>query len=331
MNAEGPLDVAGWLDFLVKEYLSDFIRRGGTAVKFAVVPPAAAKPLHDGLTRAGEAEGYLVARVEAETTKIHLIDQLFFAVARQIDWDGLAAVFVRDAYATIAFPAPDEGDLRVATVAQAHDVDERELYRSLRRQLEAGLLRDFALAQEFRLAMLRLCSAQVVASEVDDAERVAVLEWLRGELRQLSRLRSSLIFTRIGRHNARHMLVSLARWLTRTGRAGLVLDLDIARLSVARRPPAEEREGLYYSKAGAMDAYEVLRQLIDSTDELSSCLAVVVAPPEFVLDESRGLASYSALQLRIADEVRDRHRPNPFAAFVRLGASRQASRVGGQG
>jgi len=273
----GPLDAAGWLEFIVKEYLSDFIRRGGTAVKFAVVPPSAATVLHDGLARAGEAEGYLVARVDADTTKVHMIDQLFFAVARQVDWEALAGHFVRQAYATVAFPAPDGGDLRVGNVALVHQVDERELYRSVRRQLET-------------------------------------------ELRQMSRLRSSLIFTRIGRHNARHMLVSLARWLTRTGRAGLVLDIDINRLSVSRRPPVEEREGIYYSKAAVLDAYEVLRQLIDATDELSSCLAVVVAPPDLVTDESRGLPCYSALQLRIADEVRDRHRPNPFAAFVRLGS-----------
>lgn len=316
----GPLDVAGWLDFIVKEYLSDFIRRGGTAVKFAVVAPSTATILHEGLARAGEAEGYLVARVDADTTKVHMIDQLFFAVARQVDWEALAGDFVRQAYAAVAFPAPDGGDLRVGNVAVVHQVDERELYRSVRRHLETELLGDFGLSQEFRLAMLRLCSAHVVAGDIDNAERDAVLDWLRGELRQMSRLRSSLIFTRIGRHNARHMLVSLARWLTRTGRAGLVLDVDINRLSVSRRPPVEEREGIYYSKAAVLDAYEVLRQLIDATDELSSCLGVVVASPDFVTDETRGLPCYSALQLRIADEVRDRHRPNPFAAFVRLGS-----------
>jgi hypothetical protein len=35
-------------------------------------------------------------------------------------------------------------------------------------------------------------------------------------------------------------------------------------------------------------------------------------------DESRGLPAYSALRLRVADEVRDQRRANPFAALVRL-------------
>ncbi|MEA2535149.1 MAG: system ATP-binding protein BrxC/D, partial [Actinomycetota bacterium] len=41
-------------------------------------------------------------------------------------------------------------------------------------------------------------------------------------------------------------------------------------------------------------------------------------PLEFETDETRGLTSYTALQLRVADEVRDRRRVNPFAALVRL-------------
>lgn len=47
-------------------------------------------------------------------------------------------------------------------------------------------------------------------------------------------------------------------------------------------------------------------------------LVLAVLPPELVTDEARGLPSYTALQLRVADEVRDRRRPNPFAALVRL-------------
>src|ERR1022692_1664451 len=83
-------------------------------------------------------------------------------------------------------------------------------------------------------------------------------------------------------------------------------------------PPVEARSGFYYSKAAVLDAYEVLRQFIDATDELRGVLFVAVMPPELMTDEARGLPAYSALQLRVADEVRDRRRANPFAALVRL-------------
>ena len=74
---------------------------------------------------------------------------------------------------------------------------------------------------------------------------------------------------------------------------------------------------MYYSKAAVLDAFEVLRQLIDSTDDLRGVLVLAVVPPELLTDPNRGL-SYTALQLRVADEVRDRRRANPFAALVRL-------------
>jgi hypothetical protein len=89
-------------------------------------------------------------------------------------------------------------------------------------------------------------------------------------------------------------------------------------LATSRRPPLEEREGQYYSKAAVLDAYEVVRQLVDATDVLRNAFIAVTLPPEMVTDEARGLPAYSALQLRVVDEVRDRRRANPFAALVRL-------------
>ena len=67
-----------------------------------------------------------------------------------------------------------------------------------------------------------------------------------------------------------------------------------------------------------LDAYEVLRQLVDATDDLRGAFIAVTLPPELVTDDARGLPAYSALHLRVVDEVRDRRRANPFAALVRL-------------
>jgi hypothetical protein len=45
-----------------------------------------------------------------------------------------------------------------------------------------------------------------------------------------------------------------------------------------------------------------------------------------VTDENRGLPSYAPLQLRVADEVRDRRRANPYASLVRLEVRLEAVR-----
>ena len=315
----GVLNVDDYAAFLAERYLADYLPAGGAAVKVAVVGSAhIADRFEAALAAAAAGRDCLHVRVAADQTKIHMIDQLFFAVSRHVDWDGLAAAAVHAAYDAIAFPAPAPDVLRTTDVAAHHDVDGRELYRSVRRALEARLLGDQELAPEMRRAMLRLAQVHLGAADVDRAEHQAVLAWLRGELRALAVLRPALIYSRIGRHNARDMLASLSRLLLAAGHAGLVLHLDCFRLAEARRPPVDERSGLYYSKAATLDAYEVLRQLIDATDDLRGLLAVAAMPPELMTDESRGLPAYTALHLRVADEVRDRRRANPYAALVRL-------------
>jgi len=312
-----------YIDFLRREYLDDFIARGGAAVKFVVCGDSdRVAAYHQRLGQVAHDDGYVYARVDADAVRIHMIDQLFFEVARQVDWDGMAATFVRQALAEISLPIPDgQTDLSLAAVVARHDFDAGEVKRNIDRHLQHSLYRDFTMAQEFRIAMLRLCQGQLRTGDVAEAEHDAVLDWLRGDLRQITRLRSALIFRRIARHNARHLLFSLARWVGRCGHRGLVLDLDLTRLAVARRPSIDESVGLYYTKAAVMDTYEVLRQLVDATDELTSCCVAVLAAPSFLTDESRGLAAYSALKLRIWDEVRDRRRDNPFSSLVRTEVS----------
>ncbi len=323
----GSHRVDDYVAFVAAEYLQTFVAHGGTAVKL-VIPgdDEVARRFSAGLADA--ADGFTHVAVDAVDTRVHLMDQLFGAVARQIDWMSLAASVLHDAYRQAGFPAvgTGEADLPVAAVAAHHGIDAAELYRSVRRALENLVLADHNLAHEFRVAMLRLCQALMAHGDVSEADRGAVLGWLHCEKIPAAQLRALLIHTRITRHNARPMLTSLTRWVRRAGRAGVVLELDLARIAVGRRPAVEERDGFYYSKAAALDAYELLRQLIDATDELAGLFVAVLLPPELVSDETRGLPAYSALQLRVADEVRDRHRANPYAALARLDVRLEAVR-----
>lgn len=327
--AAAAMGVAEYIDFLEREYLATYVARGGSAVKLLVTDSdEVAADLAARLDRAGD--GFLHANLDAAGTRIHMIDKVFAAIASQIDWLSLAQRVVRKAYDTAGFPAPDKDDevsgppLAIDTVAAYHEIDGTELYRRVLRKLQPMVLGDTTLSHEFRVAMLRLCQEPLDHDDVDPTERDTVLGWLRGEKLPAAELRKVSLSGRVARHNARPLLVSLTRWIRRGGLPGLVLRLDLGRVGVARRPPAALREGTYYSKAAALDAYEVLRQLIDSTDELAGLFVAVLLPPELVTDEARGLPAYSALQLRVSDEVRDRRRPNPYATLVRLDARQEA-------
>jgi len=316
---ETTIGVAEYVDFVAREYLTDYIDGGGAAVKLLVVNDDAIR----GQLTSGFREidnGFAFAAVDAGGTRVHMIDQLFTAIARQLDWVELASAVVRSALDRAAFPASDgDADLDLGAVARHHGVDAAELYRSVRRALEQIVLRDTELSHEFRVAMLRLCQERLGRGDVSLAERETVIGWLCGDRLPATALRRVSLQTKVGRHNARPLLVSLTRWLRIAGRRGLVLHLDLDRLAVVRRPPPGLRDGHYYSKAATLDAYELLRQLIDATDEFDGLFVAATLPAPLVQDEVRGLPAYTALQLRVIDEVRDRRRINPYATMVRIG------------
>lgn len=308
-----------WLEIVRKEYLQDFIRRGGAAVKFVVpMEEIGHDQLRDELRKVAEEEGFLFAFVDAASTKIHMVDKLFHEVARQVDWDGLAYSFVTRIFKENKYELPSARDeFNLQQIALRNKRDEKLLRKELHTWLEEAIYRDFEMSQEFRIAMIRLCMAQLDPGGASPFLSNAVKEWLRGELRLISTLKDALIFQKVARHNARHMLFSLAHWLKVNGRSGLVLNLDISRYTVSARPK-DPGDSFYYSAPATLDAYEVLRQFIDGTDELECCFIAVLAARDFLTDDRRGLNHYDTLKLRIWDEVRDRHRPNPFASLIRL-------------
>jgi hypothetical protein len=93
--------------------------------------------------------------------------------------------------------------------------------------------------------------------------------------------------------------------------------LDITRYLISTRSKNPD-DGFFYSVPALLDAYEVLRQFIDGTDEMEGMLFIVLASKDFLNDDRRGLSRYDALKLRIWDEVRDKRRQNPLASLVRL-------------
>jgi hypothetical protein len=313
------LDADEYLRFVEREYLAGYVAHGGAAVKLLSVGDDAARGrLATGL--AGLGSGFERAAVDAVTTRIHLIDQVFAAVARQLDWVELADAVVRSALADAAFPVPgDHTGIDLAAIARHYDVDAAELYRGVYRRIEQLTKSNIELSHEFRLAMLRLCQERLGRGDVTATERETVIGWLHGDRLPAADLRRVSLQSKVNRYNARPLLVSLSRWLRIAGRSGLVLHLDLDRLAVTRRPPAGLRDGHYYSKTATLDAYELVRQLIDATDELEGLFVAVQLPPALVHDEARGLPAYTALQMRVADEVRDRRRVNPYAGLVRVG------------
>jgi hypothetical protein len=305
-----------WIGLLREEYLKEFIASGGAAVKLAVAPPEQAGLVLDAV--AGEAGnlGYLVARVDAAQTKVQMIDRLFFTVARQVDWDAATDRCLRALLREQGIQVEEGQPLDdMDAIAAANGRLKSDLFGEISRLIANRILGNFALAREFRTAVAMLCWGRINPQNVSPSDAEIVKQWLVGEKCSLAALKKLQIYQRIGRHNARLLLGSLAVWLHEVGHAGLALLVDLNAV-VTDRPPGDGV--IRYTRNAVLDTYEVLRQFIDDTDEMAHLLVVGVAGPGLLDDPRRSVDNYTALKLRTADEVRDRSRANPLNAMVRL-------------
>jgi hypothetical protein len=302
-----------------REYLDSFIREGGASVKFAVPLDESLRPaFEDGIRDRARAGGYLTAHVSAAETRAHLIDQIFYRIAEQMPWRELSERVIGSLAAAQGYAPPvSEGGTLAARLAASNGIGPEMLTMQARGWVEKGIFANRSLVRDFRIAVTQLCLAELSAGPDSAATTEGITDWLTGRNKAVSAVKPYQIYTRITRTNARHLFESLLRWIRLAGYAGLVVTLDLSRLSLPRNP----RDGLYfYSKAQLLDAYEVLRQFVDLTDRMEGCLVVAMPEAGFLDVEplSRGIGAYDALKFRVYDEVHDQRLVNPMGALIRL-------------
>ena len=315
------LSVREWLEVIKSEYLDGFVRDGGSSIKFVVPVKEALAPLVKGqLKDIGSRLDYLVVSVDSGDTRVHMPQEIFFRIAQQVDWRLLARRVVlrlsSDAgYLTDLIDPQTELPI-VHAIGAANSVDESLVRMELRMPLFRAVTQNSDMSRDFRMAMTHLCLAEM-GGGAESQQGEELIEWLTGRNRRVSSVRRYSIYNTIVRTNARHFLESLFNWVKFVGYAGTLVLLDNCRVTLRRNP----RDGLFfYSRPATMDHYELMRELIDSTDRLGGVLMVVLADEDFLDTELRGKGFfiYQALYARISDEVQDRNQGNPFSTLVRL-------------
>jgi hypothetical protein len=308
------LPAARWLQVVEPEYFAQYLPSGGAAAKFVVADDAGIGRMRQSVAALAQRHGMLAMHVDAGETRLHMLHDLFFAAARALPWDDLIQGFIEGMFRRNGHPWPQPGvALTMAELAQRLGMDDQALARNRNRWLSGELWEDPALAQDFRVAMLRLCLARLEPA-VYDSPDLPVLPWLRGEKLGLSDLRRYDIATRINRNNARAMLVSLCHFVRKAGRQGLLLTLDLRR---ALHLPGPDDTRLRYSAGTLMDLFEVLREMIDDIEHLAGMFLLVLADQALMSGEHRRtLDNYKALEMRIWPDVRPGDQQNPLAPLV---------------
>lgn len=306
-----------WLRLIEREYIADFATQGGSAVKFVIGDNEQLASVGRRLSALSEAHGLAHVALDAAETKIHMIQDVFFAMAAGLDWEAMAQRFAESLFTENLYHWPRPGQaVPIDELAKHNGVDLSLARLNLDRWLTDKLMRDTEMAQDFRLAMMRLGLRRLEPEDARSDDAVPVLQWLLGRLRHVGRLKGTAISGKITRHNARAMLRSLCRWVRLCGRRGVCVVLDIRQLAKSGVAAAG---GAKYSSAAVMDAFEVLRQIIDDAEHFAGFFLVVMGDEALIGDDRRrSLNAYQALKMRVWNDVRPEGRDNPLAPLVRL-------------
>ena len=313
------ISIGEWLGFLDAEYLSTFIKDGGASVKFAVTPDEAKPALYGAFKSRADERDCVFVEFDSENLRAHMPQDIFFGIASQIDWRLLARRLILRLAEQRGFQVdgvePRDCANVFQTIADANNLEARSILFEMRPVIQDNVLNNSDMTRDFRTAMFHLCLAN------DDSATSAghpILDWLSGANTRIGNVRQFGINTAINRATARYFIESALYWVRHVGYAGTVMLLDNARVMLTRRPRPPDGKR-YYTRAMAMEHYELLREFIDDVDRLSGTLLVVVTNYEFLDEQSaRGYGIYQALRTRVMDDVRDRNLVNPAASLVRL-------------
>ena len=319
------MHVAEWMEQIDRDYLQTYVKQGGAAVKFIVGDRQLRSDARASLTARAEQSGYLVLHADAAQQRFHMPQDIFFALAAQVNWRLTARRFLVRLAAREGFHT-DGVDAAAADVLQAiadhNDVQKEYVATNLNPHLHRQVFSDVNMAKDFRIAMSHLCQFERGTEQPYPEQTYpgqAIVDWLTGANTRLGNVKPFSIYNPINRSTARHLLRSACYWFHRAGYAGTVLVLDNAQVTERKRAGDGSR---YYTRPMTMDHYEILREFIDGSEHLAATLIVTCTAAAFLDQEadrqSRGVGIYPALLYRIIDDVHDKRMENPAAALCRL-------------
>lgn len=290
-------------DFWKKHYLKEYIREGGSKIKFITGRTGSGKTHFLKLfsSLAGE-EGYLTAAFSAHDIWIHDFREIYLEVYRQADLTDCLARCARHIVENLGYdPAEIPEGMSFMDYLSQKGLGDAITRREIRLQLKSLFLENPMIDNNFALACSLLTGGILGHPLLEEPNRQLLYAWLSGDKTlKLTSLRSlGLSPVRITKFNARHMLRSLAEVIRMAGYSGLLVAIDNLEILLAR----SSLDPIRYTKLKREDAYESIRQLVDDIDSLKYIMFVLAFDRELLDNEAAGLKSYQALWMRIQNEV----------------------------
>ena len=302
-------------DFWQEKYFQEYIRDGGSKIKFITGRPGSGKTHFLKLmTAVADKENYKTAQFSAKDIWLHDFKDIYVEIFRQCDVMACLAAVSRKVVQQMGFEYEKipEGMRFIDYLSQIDSVDaitKREIRTLLRKTFLDNPLMD----NNFALACSMLTGSILGYPILEEQNKELLMAWLEGDRSiKLSQLRALDFYpSRITKYNARHMLRSLAELVRMGGHPGLFVTIDDMEILTSR----SSLETIHYTKVKREDTYESIRQLIDDIDSMKNIMFVYAFDRELLDNENAGIKSYQALWMRIQNEIVG-ERFNRFADMI---------------
>ncbi len=302
-------------DFWQEKYFQEYIRDGGSKIKFITGRPGSGKTHFLKLmTAVADKENYKTAQFSAKDIWLHDFKDIYVEIFRQCDVMACLAAVSRKVVQQMGFEYEKipEGMRFIDYLSQIDSVDaitKREIRTLLRKTFLDNPLMD----NNFALACSMLTGSILGYPILEEQNKELLMAWLEGDRSiKLSQLRALDFYpSRITKYNARHMLRSLAELVRMGGHSGLFVTIDDMEILTSR----SSLEAIHYTKVKREDTYESVRQLIDDIDSMKNIMFAYAFDRELLDNENAGIKSYQALWMRIQNEIVG-ERFNRFADMI---------------
>ena len=168
-------------------------------------------------------------RIDAAETKVHMPQDIFFWIAKQIDWRLLARrLILRLAQGKgygVDTITPNEVKNVFEAIGEVNNNGSQFVLGELRPEIEGRVSKEYRMAKDFRVAMTQLCLCENIRPNQEYGGQ-PLIDWLTGTNTRVSSVKSFFINTGINRTTARHFIESALFWFRHVGYAG---DSDLAR------------------------------------------------------------------------------------------------------
>ncbi len=305
-----------WLDHFCEHYLDNYIRQGGSKVKVLVGGEGSGKThLLRCVAAEAMARSYTVVFLDLRevTWRLSNIVEFYKAVAAGVDREKLIRGLCKRVAGELGY-TPEEYDgsgsifnLLVEREGLPPNIAAKELRKAAVRAFSHS-----DLSLPFSTLAYTLVSARM-GQEPRPTLEDACWKWLLGEKLEPAEKRSSRLYERLIKANARVWLYGLIRLLRLSGESGVVVIIDNMEVMLERSP---ETGRFLYPPTAAKDTHELIRQLIDDVEILEHFLLLLSGRRELLTHEHRGFRSYEALWMRLRSGLAPAPQFNPWADVV---------------